>query len=493
MTAAATPKTYQNYIGGAWTDSSSGATGENRNPAKPSEILGHFQSSAVADVDRAMDAAHAALDGWRKMSPIARGNILYKASQVVEKRADEIGEALTREEGKTLKEGKGETLRAAAILRFFAGETAQPVGDRLPSSNPTTFLYTERVPLGVVAAITPWNFPIAIPTWKIAPALAYGNTVVFKPAELTPLTATLLVECLAEAGLPPGVLNLVTGSGRVIGDAIVSHDAVNAITFTGSNEVGKALYRKALDSERGVKVQLEMGGKNPVIVLNDADLDLALTQTLNGAMMSSGQKCTATSRAFVQRGVYDEFVSKLIARADGLRVGDPLAATTDLGPLVSASQRDSVMEYIGIGQSEGGEVATKGGSNEEFGDGYFVKPTIFTSMAPTMRLAQEEVFGPVLAVLPIDDPAEGLALANSVKYGLSASIFTRDIATAFGFIRDIEAGIIHVNSETAGAEPHAPFGGMKASSSFSREQGKTAVDFFTQVKTVYFDWAYKAQ
>ena len=214
------------------------------------------------------------------------------------------------------------------------GETAQPVGDRLPSSNPTTFLYTERVPLGVVAAITPWNFPIAIPTWKIAPALAYGNTVVFKPAELTPLTAILLVECLAEAGLPPGVLNLVTGSGRAIGDAIVGHEAVNAITFTGSNDVGKALYRKALDSERGVKVQLEMGGKNPVIVLNDADLDLALTQTLNGAMMSSGQKCTATSRAFVQRGVYDEFVSKLIARADGLRVGDPLAATTDLGPLV---------------------------------------------------------------------------------------------------------------------------------------------------------------
>jgi acyl-CoA reductase-like NAD-dependent aldehyde dehydrogenase len=487
MTATASAKTYQNFIGGEWTDSSSGATSEDRNPARPSEVLGRFQSSAAADVERAMDAAHGALDGWRKTSPVARGNILYKASQLVERRADEIGEALTREEGKTLKEGKGETLRAAAILRFFAGETSQPIGDRLPSANPTTFLYTERVPLGVVAAITPWNFPIAIPAWKIAPALAYGNTVVFKPAELTPLTATLLVECLAEAGLPPGVLNLVTGSGRAIGDAIVRHEAVNAITFTGSNEVGKALYRKALESERGIKVQLEMGGKNPVIVLKDADLDQALTQTINGAMMSTGQKCTATSRAFVQRAIYDEFVDKLVNRAASLRVGDPLAATTDIGPLVSAGQRDTVMDYIEIGQGEGGAVATSGGAPEELGDGYFVRPTVFTGIAPTMRLAQEEVFGPVLAVLPIDDLDEGVALANSVKYGLSASIFTRDIATAFRFIRDIESGIVHVNSETAGAEPHAPFGGMKASSSFSREQGKSAVDFFTQVKTVYFD------
>jgi len=490
MTATARAKTYQNYIGGEWRDASGGTTSENRNPARPSEILGHFQSSEVADVERAMDAAHGARQGWRKLSPIARGNILYKASQIIERRADEIGEALTREEGKTLKEGKGETLRAAAILRFFAGETAQSIGERLPSSNPTTFLYTERVPLGVVAAITPWNFPIAIPTWKIAPALAYGNTVVFKPAELTPLTATLLVECLAEAGLPPGVLNLVTGSGRRIGDAIVRHPAVNAITFTGSNEVGKALYRQALESERGVKVQLEMGGKNPVIVSKDAELELALTQTINGAMMSSGQKCTATSRAFVHRAIYDEFVEKLTQRVGQLRLGDPLAATTDLGPLVSAAQRDSVTDYIGIGQQEGGELLT-GGKADDLGDGYFVKPTVFTGITPQMRLAQEEIFGPVLAVLPVDGMEEGLALANSVKYGLSASIFTRDIATAFGFIRDIDAGIIHVNSETAGAEPHAPFGGMKASSSFSREQGKTAVEFFTQVKTVYFDWAYQ--
>jgi len=367
MTATAKAKTYQNYIGGEWRDASGGTTSENRNPARPSEILGHFQSSEVADVERAMDAAHGARDSWRKLSPIARGNILYKASQIIECRADEIGEALTREEGKTFKEGKGETLRASTILRFFAGETAQSIGERLPSSNPTTFLYTERVPLGVVAAITPWNFPIAIPTWKIAPALAYGNTVVFKPAELTPLTATLLVESLAEAGLPPGVLNLVTGSGRRIGDAIVRHPAVNAITFTGSNEVGKALYRQALESERGVKVQLEMGGKNPVIVNRDADLDLALTQTINGAMMSSGQKCTATSRAFVHRAVYDEFVEKLTQRVGRLRLGDPLAATTDLGPLVSATQRDSVMDYIGIGQREGGELLT-GGKADDLGD-----------------------------------------------------------------------------------------------------------------------------
>jgi aldehyde dehydrogenase (NAD+) len=483
-------KTYRNYIGGEWVASASGQTSEDRNPARPGEIVGRFQASTREDVDRAMDAAQGASDAWRKTSPIARGNILYKASQLVERRADEIAEALTREDGKTRKEAKGETLRAASILRFFAGETYQPVGDRLPSANPETFLYTERVPLGVVAAITPWNFPIAIPAWKMAPALAYGNTVVFKPAELTPLTATLLVECLAEAGLPPGVLNLVTGSGRTIGDAIVEHDAVNAITFTGSNAVGKALYRKALESERGVKVQLELGGKNPVIVLKDADLDQALQQTINGAMMSTGQKCTATSRAFIQRPIFDDFVDRLVRRTAALRVGDPLQPTTDMGPAVSEQQRDSILEYLEIGRAEGAEVLA-GGEGPDGGDdgdgGYFVPPTVLGNMAPTMRLAQEEVFGPVLAVMPVDDLEEGVALANSVKYGLSASIFTRDIATAFRFIRDVQSGIVHVNSETAGAEPQAPFGGMKASSSFSREQGKTAVEFFTQVKTVYFD------
>ena len=480
-------KTYRNYIGGEWVASASGQTSEDRNPARPGEIVGRFQASNKEDVDRAMDAAHGAFDAWRKTSPIARGNILYKASQLVERRADEIAEALTREEGKTLKEAKGETLRAASILRFFAGETYQPVGDRLPSANPETFLYTERVPLGVVAAISPWNFPIAIPAWKLAPALAYGNTVVFKPAELTPLTATLLVECLAEAGLPPGVLNLVTGSGRAIGDAIVEHEALSGITFTGSNAVGKSLYRKALESERGVKVQLEMGGKNPVIVLADADLDQALQQTINGAMMSTGQKCTATSRAFIQRPIFDDFVDRLVRRTAELRIGDPLQPTTDMGPAVSEQQRDSILEYLEIGQAEGAEVLTGGEPPEDGDGGYFVPPTVLGNMAPTMRLAQEEVFGPVLAVMPVADLEEAVELANDVRYGLSASIFTRDIATAFRFIRDVQSGIVHVNSETAGAEPQAPFGGMKASSSFSREQGKAAVEFFTQVKTVYFD------
>ncbi|HEX5504553.1 MAG TPA: aldehyde dehydrogenase family protein, partial [Thermomicrobiales bacterium] len=439
MAATTAEKVYRNYIGGAWAPSAGGALSENRNPARPGEVLGRFQASEVADVDRAMDAAAAAFDGWRTMSPVARGNILYKAAQLVERRADEIGEALTREEGKTLREGKGETLRAAQILRFFAGEGSQPMGDRLPSANPDTFLYTERVPLGVVAAITPWNFPIAIPAWKIAPALIYGNCVVFKPAELTPLTATLLVECLAEAGLPPGVLNLVTGSGRAIGDAIVEHEAVNAISFTGSNAVGKALYRKAAESERGVKVQLELGGKNPVIVLKDANLDQALQQTINGAMLSTGQKCTATSRAFVQRPIFDQFVERLAQRAGSLRVGDPLEAGTEIGPLVSAQQRDTVLEYLEIGRAEGADVLVGGDQPE--GDGYFVAPTVLGNMTPAMRLAQEEIFGPVLAVLPVDDLEEGVTLANSVKYGLSASIFTRDIATAFRFIRDIQAGV----------------------------------------------------
>ncbi len=356
--------------------------------------------------------------------------------------------------------------------------SASSPGERLPSSNPTTFLYTERVPLGVVAAITPWNFPIAIPTWKIAPALAYGDTVVLKPAELTPLTATLLVESLAEAGLPPGVLNLVTGSGRRIGDAIVRHPAVNAITFTGSNEVGKALYRQALELERGVKVQLEMGGKNPVIVNRDADLDLALTQTINGAMMSSRQKCTATSRAFVHRAVYDEFVEKLAGRVGTLRLGDPLAAATDLGPLVSAAQRDSVMDYIGIGQREEGELLT-GGKADDMSDGYFVRPTVFIGITPEMRLAQEESFGPVLAVLPIDGIEEGLALANSVKYGLSASIFTRDIATAFAFIRDIDGFNVYFGLRAARLDNYRWFDVQALARRMSQSRRLIKTKYFT--------------
>src|SRR5918997_3320023 len=483
-------QTYGNYIGGEWRPAASGETMENRNPADRDEVVGLFASSGAADVDAAIAAAEEAYRSWRFSSPMTRANILHKAANILESRIPEVGRELTREEGKTLKEGIGETTRAVQILRYFAGEAQQPSGEHYPSMNPHTLLYTTRVPLGVVAAITPWNFPIAIPAWKIAPALAYGNTVVFKPAELTPLTATLLVECLAEAGLPPGVLNLVTGSGRTIGDAIVEHEAVNAITFTGSNAVGKALYRKALESERGVKVQLEMGGKNPVIVLADADLDQALQQTINGAMMSTGQKCTATSRAFIQRPIFDDFVDRLVRRAAELRVGDPLQPTTDMGPAVSQQQRDSILEYLEIGRAEGAEVLA-GGEPPQDGDngdgGYFVSPTVLGNMAPTMRLAQEEVFGPVLAVMPVADLEEAVELANDARYGLSASVFTRDIATAFRFIRDVQSGIVHVNSETAGAEPQAPFGGMKASSSFSREQGKAAVEFFTQVKTVYFD------
>ncbi|MBA2760307.1 MAG: aldehyde dehydrogenase family protein, partial [Chloroflexia bacterium] len=337
---------------------------------------------------------------------------------------------------------------------------------------------------GVVGIITPWNFPIAIPAWKIAPALAFGNTVVFKPASLTPLCAVRLVEALDEAGLPPGVLNLLTGSAGAVGDPLVSDERVDAISFTGSNEVGAEIKRTA--GEHGAKVQLEMGGKNPAIVMADADLDHAVGEVLKGAMMSTGQKCTATSRAIVDRRLLDEVTSRLVERASAMKVGDPQADGVQMGPLISAEAAERVLGDIGKG-AEGASLATGGNRPDGAGNGHFVAPTVFTDVQPSSFLGQEELFGPVLGVIPVDDLDEAIAVANQVRYGLSASIFTRDIGQALAFVREVQAGIVHVNSETAGAEPQVPFGGYKGSSSYSREQGKAAREFFTQVKTVYFD------
>ena len=397
-----------------------------------------------------------------------------------------MGRDLTREEGKTLKEGIGETTRAVQILRYFAGEAQQPSGEHYPSANPQTLLYTTREPLGVVAIITPWNFPIAIPAWKIAPALAFGNTVVFKPASLTPLCAVRLVEALAEAGLPPGVVNLITGSAAAVGEPLVRDPRVVAISFTGSNDTGAELRRVA--AERGAKLQLELGGKNPAIVLADADLEHAAGQVVAGAMMSTGQKCTATSRAIVDRGIADRFTEILADRISGLKVGNPLEPETQIGPLIDEGAADRVASEIDAAQTAGSELllggSRLGGALQR---GAFVAPTLFGGVDPASRLAQHELFGPVLGVIPVDGIGEAIAVANQVKFGLSASLFTRDLGKALTFAREIEAGIVHVNSETAGAEPQVPFGGMKGSSSYSREQGKAAREFFTQTKTVYID------
>jgi acyl-CoA reductase-like NAD-dependent aldehyde dehydrogenase len=479
-------ETFGNFIGGEWRPAASGATTENRSPADRNDLIGHFASSGPGEVDAAITAAEEAYQTWRLSSPIARANILHKAANILESRIPEVGRELTREEGKTLKEGIGETTRAVQILRYYAGEAQQPTGEHYPSANPQTLLYTTREPLGVVAIITPWNFPIAIPAWKFAPALAFGNTVVFKPASLTPLMAVRLVEALSEAGLPPGVLNLVTGSAEQVGDPLVRDPRVVAISFTGSNATGSTLRYVA--AERGAKLQLELGGKNPAIVLADADLDHALGQVINGAMMSAGQKCTATSRAIVERRVVDRFTQMLADRIIGLNVGDPLLPDTQIGPLIDERAADRVAGEVDAAKSSGAELLV-GGSRlgGDLARGAFVAPALFAGVEANSRLGQEELFGPVLGVIPVDGLEEAMAVANQVKFGLSASIFTRDLGKALDFARRIEAGIVHVNSETAGAEPQVPFGGMKGSSSYSREQGKAAREFFTQLKTVYID------
>ena len=482
-----TYRTYDNFIGGEWRPAASGETFESRNPANRDEVVAAFAASGKEDVDAAITAAAEAAEAWRRTSPIARANILYQASNILASRVQDVGRDLTREEGKTLKEGIGETGRAVQILRYYAGEAQQPTGEHYPSANINTMLYTVHEPLGVVGIITPWNFPIAIPAWKIAPALAFGNTVVIKPASQAPMSTFHLTEALIEAGLPAGVLNVVTGGGEEVGTRIAEDDRVVGVSFTGSNAVGTQL--REIVGRRGGKIQLEMGGKNPAIVLSDADLDQAVQQVINGAMMSTGQKCTATSRAIVERSLADQFTETLANRIAALKVGDPLADDTQIGPLIDDRAADRVAAEVEKAKESGARLLVGGGRLSDDGRdrGAFVAPTLFADVDPESRLGQEELFGPVLGVIPVDAIDEAIAVANRVRYGLSASIFTRDLGKALKFVQGIQAGIVHVNSETAGAEPQVPFGGMKGSSSYSREQGKSARDFYTQIKTVYLD------
>lgn len=480
-------KTYGNFIGGSWVPAKSGKTFESRSPANTDQLLGRFAASEPADVDAAVTAAAEAAPGWRATTAIARANILFKASELLAARANDIGRELAQEEGKTLKEGIGETNRAIQILRYYAGEAQQPNGEHYPSANPQTLLYTVREPIGVVGIITPWNFPIAIPAWKIAPALAFGNTVVFKPASHTPLLAVRFMEVLAEAGLPPGVVNLVTGSASSVGDPLVHDPRVLAISFTGSAEVGRKLAVTA--AERGAKIQLELGGKNPAIVLADADMDHALSHVVSGSMWSTGQKCTATSRAIVERRIASEFVERLEERIKSIKVGDPLADDTHVGPLISEDAVKRVADEVNRAKTEGATLRVGGErlSGDGHDRGHYLAPALFTDVEPQSRLGQEELFGPVLGVITVDDMEQAMEIANAVEYGLSASIFTRDLGKALAFARGIQAGVVHVNSETPGAEPQVPFGGYKGSSSYSREQGKAAREFYTQTKTVYID------
>lgn len=478
---------HKNYIGGKWVESVTGKTYPVHNPAHTDQVVGEFQTSGAEDTLTAVAAAKEGLVTWTNTPAPARANIIYKALEILGRRAEELAETITIEEGKPIADARGEVKRAMAIMEYAAGEGRRMFGYTTPSESPDTVAYTVRRPLGVVGIITPWNFPLAIPAWKIAPALICGNSLVFKPASATPLSAVKLMEIFEEAGLPAGVLNLVTGPGGQVGTALVESPDVKGISFTGSTEIGTELYSES--AKRLKKVQAEMGGKNAVIVLSDADMDKAMNGIVQGAFGSTGQRCTATSRVIVEEDVYDRFMTELIERTSKLIIGDGLDASMDIAPLASQNQKDKVLEYIGIGTEEGAELAF-GGRNMtggEFDEGYYVEPTVFTGVTPDMRIAQEEIFGPVLTVFKAKDLKEAIGIANSVEFGLSSSVYTKDITKAYEYINTVETGMVHVNASTLGGEVHLPFGGLNSSGVGQREQGTAAVDFFSEVITVYID------
>jgi len=478
--------TFANYINGEWADSAQ--TFEDRNPANWDEVVGLFVKGSAADVARAAEAAEAAFPAWASMPAPARGAILFKAADLLEKRFDDIGAEMTREEGKTLPEAKGEVRRAINVFRYFGGEGSRMAGHMVPSERDRVHMFAIRKPIGVVGLITPWNFPIAIPAWKMAPALVCGNTVVIKPASVSPLCCWRLIEALHEAGIPKGVINFVAGSGGELGQALVTAKPVKAISFTGSNAIGDWLHTEA--SKRHLRIQLEMGGKNPTIVLNDADFGAAVENVVNAAFFSTGQKCTATSRAILEDGIYDKFLDALIERTKKLKVGDGMQAGIDIGPCVDKGQMETVLKYIEIGRKEAGEPKCGGKqlSDGALGKGYFVEPTIFADVTEGMKIAQEEIFGPVLAVMRAKDPGDALRMANNVPFGLSASIQTTNISRVFDFVYKMEAGLLTVNLPSAGVEYQLPFGGTKDSSFGPKEQGPAAMDFYSDYKTVYLKY-----
>ena len=479
------PSPYLNFIGGHWVASRTQRTFPNINPANTDDNVGVFQASGPDDIAAAFTAAEGAQPAWAALPAPRRGEYLFKAAEILESQLTSVATDMTREEGKTLPEATGEVKRAINILRYFGGEGSRLFSYQIPSERENVFCFTLRKPLGVVALITPWNFPSAIPAWKMAPALVAGNTVVMKPASLAPLSALRLVEALERAGLPAGVVNFVTGGGGDVGDAMLEHPSLKAISFTGSCQVGDRLYEKA--TRRRLRVQLEIGGKNPTVVLADANPDFAAATLVNAAFFSTGQKCTACSRAIVERAAYEPLVEKLFARTRALKIGNGLEAGIDIGPAVDESQLKTDLDYIAIAQREdaqllcGGKRLTGGAYNK----GFFIEPTIFGGVTPTMRIAQEEVFGPVLALMVAEDFEDAMRLANGVRFGLSAAIISNDLSRVHQFVNRIEAGLITVNLPTAGVEYQLPFGGTKESSFGMREQGPLALDFYTESRTVY--------
>jgi len=485
MAIETTVQTFQNLIDGEWIDSTGKAIFESVNPANRSDIVGRFQASEEADVALAMEAAERAFRTWRNVAPSKRAEILYRAADLLEAGLEQYALELTREEGKTLASSRMEVKRSAQTLRYYAFEGLNISGETLPSDDPTISIYTKKEPLGVVTVITPWNFPISIPARKIAPALATGNTVVFKPASDTPLIALRLVQALHEAGLPAGVLNFVTGPASRTGHMLVTHPAVKAVTFTGSTGAGETIQRSVRLSTR---IQLELGGKNPLLVMEDADVEQAAELAIKGGFELTGQACTGTSRVIVMEEAHDRFVRALVEKTGKLSIGDGCRQGVEIGPLANASQLKNVREYIEIGKAEGavlaygGEQLTEG----EFANGYFVRPAIFTDAAPSMRIAREEIFGPVISVIRASSFAEAMQIANDVEYGLSAAICTFDPVQIQHFVANIQSGVVKVNRPTTGNAPQVPFGGVKMSSTATyRESGRGALEFYTQIKSVY--------
>ncbi len=486
-------KQYKNFINGKHVDSHSGRTFENRNPANWDEVLSIFPKSTKEDVDEAVKAARAAFEKWRLVPAPKRGDIMRKVGDLLVAKKEELASIMTKEMGKVLLETRGDVQEGIDTAYYAATEGRRLFGHTVPSELPNKFNMAIRVPIGVAGIITPWNFPMAIPTWKIFPALLSGNTVVFKPASDTPETAAKLVEILMEAGIPEGVVNIVHGGGSEVGMAIVEHSDIDLISFTGSSSVGKTIASAAGKTLK--RVSLELGGKNAQIVMDDANLELALDGILWGAFGTTGQRCTATSRLILQEGIYRNFIDMLTTRTEKLKLGDGLQPNVDVGPCVNKSQRDTVQSYVEIGKKGGAKLAT-GGEIYAEGDtskGWFYKPTIFVDVTPEMRIAKEEIFGPVLSVLRVKTLEEAITVLNNTPYGLSSSIYTTDVNAAFQAIRDIKAGITYINVPTIGAEAHMPFGGVKETGNGHREGGWTVYDFYTEWKTVYIDYSGKLQ
>src|SRR5580658_7590092 len=493
MATAVAPKVFKNYINGEWVETRGGKAIENRNPANTNDLVGMFPASTEEDVEAAIDAASGAFERWRLTPAPKRGEILYRAAEILTERKEDFAKDMTREMGKVLEETRGDVQEAIDMTYLMAGEGRRQFGQTTPSELPNKFAMSVRTPVGVNGFITPWNFPMAIPSWKIMPALICGNTVVIKPAEDTPLSTYNLVHVMAEAGLPPGVLNIVAGKGTVVGKAILASAGTQLISFTGSTEVGRIISEACAPTFK--KCHLEMGGKNIIIVMDDANLDLAVDGAIWGGFGTTGQRCTAASRVAVHKKVYSKFVEKFVARAEALKVGDGLDPATDMGPCINEQQLNTVMKYVEIGKDEGAKLATGGRRLQEgnYVHGWFHAPTVFVDCDPKMRICQEEIFGPVVSVIPFETFEEGLAVANGVNYGLSASIYTRNVNDAFRAERDLETGIVYVNAPTIGAETHLPFGGLKNTGNGHRESGDAALDFYSEWKTLYIDYSDRLQ